>query len=78
MKSINVLIIYGASIKTVLTRVFIGKIYKFLGLGGTYKSSGIYNDKMQDYNHQINTGLHMRLDSITSGYIEQPYLDNPF
>jgi len=39
-------------------------------LGGTYKSSGIYNDKMQDYNHQINTGLHLRLDSITSGYIE--------
>jgi hypothetical protein len=49
-----------------------------LGLGGTYKESGIYDDKMQDYNHNISNGVHMRLDSITHGILEKPYLDNPF
>ena len=48
------------------------------GLDGTYKEHGIYNDKMQDYNHGINNGIHLRLDSITHGIIETPYLDNPF
>ncbi len=48
------------------------------GLDGTYKPSGVYNDKMQDFNHQINNGVHMRLDSIIHGIVEQPYLDNPF
>lgn len=33
---------------------------------------------MQDYNHQINNGVHMRLDSIIHGVLETPYLDNPF
>jgi hypothetical protein len=48
------------------------------GLGGTYKSHGIYNDKMQDNAQQINNGVHMRLDSIIHGITESPYLDNPF
>jgi len=48
------------------------------GLDGTYKESGIYDDKMQDYTTQINNGVHMRLDSIIHGLTEQPYLDNPF
>lgn len=49
-----------------------------LGLGGTYKENGIYNDKMQDYNYRINTGIHMRMDSVIHGLKEVPYLDNPF
>ena len=49
-----------------------------IGLDGTYRENGIYNDKMQDFNHNISNGVHMRLDSITHGIIEQPYLDNPF
>jgi hypothetical protein len=49
-----------------------------IGLDGTYKPNGIYDDKMQDYNHLINVGPHMRLDSIIHGIVEKPYLDNPF
>ena len=48
------------------------------GLEGTYKEHGIYNNKMQDNSQQINNGVHMRLDSIIHGIVEQPYLDNPF
>jgi hypothetical protein len=48
------------------------------GLGGTYKENGIYEDKMQDSNFQINNGIHLRMDSIISGILEKPYLDNPF
>jgi hypothetical protein len=50
----------------------------YLGLDGTYQESGIYKDKMQDYSQAINNGVHMRLDSIVHGVVEQPYLDNPF
>jgi hypothetical protein len=48
------------------------------GLGGTYKENGLYVDKMQDSNFQINNGIHLRMDSIISGILEKPYLDNPF
>ena len=48
------------------------------GLDGTYKEHGIYNDKMQDYNSQINNGVHMRSDSIIHGITEKSYLENPF
>ena len=48
------------------------------GLDGTYKTHGIYNDKMQDNSQQINNGVHMRLDTIIHGLTEKPYLDNPF
>lgn len=65
-----------------MNRVDKGKYFfltkTILGLDGTYKEHGIYNDKMQDYSQQINTGVHMRLDSIIHGVVEQPYLDNPF
>jgi hypothetical protein len=47
-------------------------------LPGTYKPSGIYNNRMQDYNFQINNGIHFRLDSLVHGIMEKPYLDNPF
>ena len=38
-----------------------------LGLGGTYSPSGIYNDKGQDYNKQLNVGIQLRLDYLTHG-----------
>jgi len=57
-------------------RIHMNRVDK--GLDGTYKEHGIYEDKMQDYNQGINNGVQIRLDSITHGIIEQPYLDNPF
>lgn len=33
---------------------------------------------MQDYNFNIPTGVQMRLDSLVTGALEDPYLDNPF
>lgn len=49
-----------------------------IGLDGTYKQHGVYDDKMQEYNYKISNGVHMRMDSIVHGIVEQPYLDNPF
>lgn len=49
-----------------------------IGLDGTYKEHGVYNDKMQDYNQRINNGVQVRMDSIIHGIVEKPYLDNPF
>jgi hypothetical protein len=48
------------------------------GLGGTYKATGVYDNKGIDANQRISNGVQIRLDSITHGILEQPYLDNPF
>jgi len=76
------LITSGAFTLIVLTRVRISSNINQLipckGLDGTYKEHGIYNDKMQDFSQNIANGVHMRLDSITHGILEKPYLDNPF
>lgn len=33
---------------------------------------------MQDYNQLINNGIQFRFDTLTTGVLEDPYLDNPF
>ena len=48
------------------------------GLGGTYKATNVYANKGVDANQRINNGVQIRLDQITHGLMEQPYLDNPF
>ncbi len=68
----------GEFTPTVLIRVTQSFVILNIGLPGTYKEHGMYNDKRQDYNHNISNGIHLRLDSITHGIIETPYLNNPF
>lgn len=48
------------------------------GLGGTYNATNVYANKGVDANQRINNGVQIRLDQITHGLMEQPYLDNPF
>jgi hypothetical protein len=61
-------------------RVDRGKIFinQILGLGATYNSSGVYNDKMQDYNRQIPAGVNIRLEGITRGLKDKTFFSNPF
>ncbi len=59
-----------------LWRIHMNRVDK--GLDGTFKEHGIYNDKQQDASFAIVNGVHMRLDTITHGVMEKPYLDNPF
>jgi hypothetical protein len=48
------------------------------GLGATYKDTGVYMGKGVESNQKISNGLQIRLDAITHGILETPYLDNPF
>jgi hypothetical protein len=48
------------------------------GLDSTANTSGIYSNHKQDYNYQINNGIHLRMDAITHGIVGRPFLDSPF
>ena len=50
------------------------------GLKGTNKSSGLNSDDdhTNDRGFAINNGVHLSMDSIISGVVEKPQLDNPF
>lgn len=72
------LTIFGKSTLTELIEVRSLKSLTVKGLGATYNSSNIYDDKMQDYNTQYNMGVQISLDNIVTGGIEKSYIDNPF
>ena len=60
-----------------LKRVIYLKVIE-IGLGDTYNTKNIYNNKNQDYNVQMTTGLNLTMDSIVHGLMEKQYIDSPF
>ena len=48
------------------------------GLGGTYTSSNLYNDKHKEEANVTKMGLNFSLDSYIKGYKEEIYMGNPF
>ncbi|CDW76795.1 UNKNOWN [Stylonychia lemnae] len=48
------------------------------GLGGTYKESGLYDDKMIDHTARIYQGAQISMRQLVTGEILKPYLNNQF